>query len=213
LYCHKFKLPPTATRRSGAACKDARVPVWSTTGLQAQVFDEGARPIVDAVLQGYNGAVIAYGQTGSGKTHTMLGPGGEIGEDASEWGLCPRAVRAVFEHVAAQDEDVEFTIVVSFVEIYMERIRDLLDPTGENLQVGEKHKLKQTNYMHHCEERMPDEQAATPPPLSSDRRGGGDGRRVHQGRRGAVRDVARRDVRHHAGRRGVAGTEQGLLQP
>jgi hypothetical protein len=111
--------------------------VWGTTGLQAQVFDEGARPIVDAVLQGYNGAVIAYGQTGSGKTHTMLGPGGEIGEDASEWGLCPRAVRAVFEHVAAQDEDVEFAIVVSFVEIYMERIRDLLDVSKDDLKLGE----------------------------------------------------------------------------
>jgi len=40
------------------------------------VYDEAVRPIVDSVLQGFNGTVFAYGQTGTGKTYTMEGPSG-----------------------------------------------------------------------------------------------------------------------------------------
>ena len=122
---------------AGAAHAFAFDRVWGTTGSQAQVYEEGARPIVDAVLQGYNGAIVAYGQTGSGKTHTMLGPGGALGADEAEQGLCPRCVRALFAHVASQDEELEFTIVVSFVEIYQEKVRDLLDVSKDDLKLGE----------------------------------------------------------------------------
>ena len=50
--------------------------VFSTMSEQDVVFKIVGMPVVDAVMQGFNGTVLAYGQTGSGKTHTMLGPKG-----------------------------------------------------------------------------------------------------------------------------------------
>lgn len=41
---------------------------------QQDVYDASARPIIDSVLEGFNGTIFAYGQTSSGKTHTMQGP-------------------------------------------------------------------------------------------------------------------------------------------
>ena len=113
--------------------------VFGTNAQQRQLFEDGARPIVQAVLQGYNGAVIAYGQTGSGKTHTMMGPPGGAGADAdeAEQGLCARCVRDLFAHMQAADAEVQFELIVSFVEIYQERIRDLLDVSKDDLKLGE----------------------------------------------------------------------------
>jgi len=47
--------------------------VYGEDSTQRQVFDETAFPLVESVLQGYNGTIFAYGQTGCGKTHTMMG--------------------------------------------------------------------------------------------------------------------------------------------
>ena len=92
------------------------------------VFAAAGRPIVDAVLAGYNGCVFAYGQTGSGKTHTMLGdltggPGA---------GLAPRAFASLFERAAELDarDGGSTKVRVSFVEIYNETITDLLAPVA-----------------------------------------------------------------------------------
>jgi kinesin family protein 5 len=73
-------------------------------------------------------------QTGAGKTHTMMGPSIEDREMA---GIVPRVCDHIFSFAAEADESVEFTVQVSFVEIYLERIRDLLDSSKDNLQVGE----------------------------------------------------------------------------
>ena len=88
------------------------------------------------ILQGYNGTIFAYGQTSSGKTYTMEGL--SLTDFASR-GIIPRSVAAIFEGVAAADPTIEFTLKVSYVEIYMERIRDLLDSfkLKQNLQVRE----------------------------------------------------------------------------
>lgn len=67
----------------------------------------------------------------------MMGPSMSIEDDSSR-GVIPRAVDAIFSEALRADEAMEFSIKASYVEIYMERIRDLLDPTGENLQVGKK---------------------------------------------------------------------------
>ena len=48
--------------------------VFDTKSIQKDVYDISARPIVDSVLEGFNGTIFAYGQTSSGKTHTMMGP-------------------------------------------------------------------------------------------------------------------------------------------
>ena len=63
----------------------------------------------------------------------MMGPSMSIEDDTSR-GIIPRAVDAIFAEALRADEAMEFSIKASYVEIYMERIRDLLDPTGENLQ-------------------------------------------------------------------------------
>lgn len=75
------------------------------------------------VLCGYNGTIFAYGQTSSGKTHTMEGVIG----DPSKQGIIPRIVNDIFNHIYAMEENLEFHIKVSYFEIYMDKIRDLLD--------------------------------------------------------------------------------------
>ncbi len=85
------------------------------------------------VLEGFNGTVLAYGQTASGKTYTMQG---EL-DDPVRKGIIPRIVDAVFRKIQVANEKVEFTIKASVVEIYNERVRDLLDPSKDNLTVRE----------------------------------------------------------------------------
>jgi len=99
------------------------------------VYDAAARPIIDSVLDGFNGTIFAYGQTSSGKTHTMTGPNIE---DIEMQGIIPRMVRTVFTRIENASEDVTFTVTVSMVEIYMERIIDLIDPSKDNLRIHEK---------------------------------------------------------------------------
>ncbi|KAJ4462120.1 putative Kinesin heavy chain [Paratrimastix pyriformis] len=108
--------------------------VFQMTSTQAEVFDIVARPVVDDVLNGYNGSVLAYGQTSSGKTHTMMGP--DIANEELR-GITPRMVYRLFEGMNAAPETVEFTLKIQYVEIYMERIRDLLDPSNSNLEIHE----------------------------------------------------------------------------
>ena len=84
------------------------------------------------VMKGYNGTIFAYGQTGSGKTHTMMGP--DINEQ-SQKGVIPNAIDHIFECIAADTSGAEIQLGVSYMEVYREVIRDLLDPSKVNLQV------------------------------------------------------------------------------
>jgi kinesin family protein 5 len=108
--------------------------VFPPNSAQASVYEHAARPIVESVLEGFNGTVFAYGQTSSGKTHTMTGP--SIDDDELK-GIIPRMVRTVFETIAGSPEHLEFTVKVSYAEIYMEKIRDLLNPEKSNLKIHE----------------------------------------------------------------------------
>ena len=101
---------------------------------QKEVYDSAAKPIIDSVLEGFNGTIFAYGQTSSGKTHTMQGP--DI-ESIEMQGIIPRMVRTVFNRIETASEAIEFTVKVSMVEIYMEKIRDLIDPSKDNLRIHE----------------------------------------------------------------------------
>ena len=94
-----------------------------------------AKPIIDSVLDGFNGTIFAYGQTSSGKTHTMSGP--DI-TNIELQGIIPRMVRTLFMRIENSSEDIVFTVHVSMVEIYNERIKDLIDPTKDNLRIHEK---------------------------------------------------------------------------
>uniref|UniRef100_A0A0G4FSF9 Kinesin-like protein n=1 Tax=Chromera velia CCMP2878 TaxID=1169474 RepID=A0A0G4FSF9_9ALVE len=107
--------------------------VFPPEASSRDVYDFTALPIVEEVLKGYNGTVFAYGQTGSGKTFTMEG----VATDPEKMGVIPRMVATMFEAIDNADEAIEFTVKCSIVEIYMERVRDLLDPTKDNLKIHE----------------------------------------------------------------------------
>jgi len=100
---------------------------------QEGVYVAAAKSIVKDVLMGYNGTIFAYGQTSSGKTHTMEGVIGDPGLQ----GVIPRIVNDVFNHIYSMEENLEFHIKCSYFEIYMDKIRDLLDPSKVNLAVHE----------------------------------------------------------------------------
>ncbi|XP_024118478.1 kinesin heavy chain isoform X3 [Oryzias melastigma] len=100
---------------------------------QVQVYDSCAKQIVRDVLGGYNGTIFAYGQTSSGKTHTMEGNL----HNSQLMGIIPRIARDIFDHIYAMDDNLEFHIKVSYFEIYLDKIRDLLDVSKTNLAVHE----------------------------------------------------------------------------
>lgn len=89
---------------------------------------------MDDILNGYNGTVFAYGQTGAGKSYTMMGS--DIDDEETK-GIIPRIVEQIFASILASPGNIEYTVRVSYMEIYMERIRDLLQPQNDNLPVHE----------------------------------------------------------------------------
>uniref|UniRef100_A0A673MK33 Kinesin-like protein n=1 Tax=Sinocyclocheilus rhinocerous TaxID=307959 RepID=A0A673MK33_9TELE len=97
--------------------------VFQSNTTQEQVYTACAQQIVKDVLGGYNGTIFAYGQTSSGKTHTMEGNL----HDTDAMGIIPRIVQDIFNYIYSMDENLEFHIKVSYYEIYLDKIRDLLD--------------------------------------------------------------------------------------
>jgi len=108
--------------------------VFDMASLQTDAFDFSIRPTVDDILNGYNGTVFAYGQTGAGKSYTMMGP--DIDDDEQK-GIIPRIVEQIFTSILTSSGNIEYTVRVSYMEIYMERIRDLLAPQNDNLPIHE----------------------------------------------------------------------------
>ncbi|XP_033855803.1 kinesin-1 heavy chain isoform X4 [Acipenser ruthenus] len=128
--------------------------VFQSNTSQEQVYNLCAQKIVKDVLEGYNGTIFAYGQTSSGKTHTMEG----ILHDSDGMGIIPRIVQDIFNYIYSMDENLEFHIKVSYFEIYMDKIRDLLDVSKTNLAVHED--KNRVPYVKGCTERFvcsPDE--------------------------------------------------------
>lgn len=101
---------------------------------QQDIFDYSIRSTVDDILNGYNGTVFAYGQTGAGKSYTMMGS--SIDDDEGQ-GVIPRIVKQIFASIMSSPSTIEYTVRVSYMEIYMERIRDLMAPQNDNLPVHE----------------------------------------------------------------------------
>ncbi|GAA5851767.1 hypothetical protein JCM8547_001202 [Rhodosporidiobolus lusitaniae] len=108
--------------------------VFQMETKQEEVFEYGVKGIVDDVMDGYNGTVFAYGQTGSGKSHTMMGP--DI-DDFEMKGIIPRLTEQIFASIMTSPANLEYLVKASYMEIYMERIRDLLAPENDNLPVHE----------------------------------------------------------------------------
>ncbi|KAK7194528.1 kinesin [Novymonas esmeraldas] len=96
------------------------------TATQDDVF-HACQPILQCVKEGMNGTIMVYGQTGTGKTHTMLGSA-----DGSEDGLVHMVVANMLEHVQLKTADgAQCALTLSMIEIYNERLTDMLSPNGE----------------------------------------------------------------------------------
>lgn len=103
--------------------------------MQIDIYLETARPIVDKVLEGYNGTILAYGQTGTGKTYTMTGQP----ETPHSRGIIPNTFAHIFGHIAKAKENQKFLVRVSYMEIYNEEVRDLLGKElNKSLEVKER---------------------------------------------------------------------------
>ncbi|KAF2352751.1 Kinesin-associated microtubule-binding domain [Trinorchestia longiramus] len=101
--------------------------VFGADSKQLDVYKCVAKPLVDEVLDGFNCTIFAYGQTGTGKTFTMEG---ERTQNCTSWqddplaGIIPRCVNHLFDELRIQK--LEFTMRVSFLELYNEELFDLL---------------------------------------------------------------------------------------
>lgn len=97
--------------------------VFSMKDQNDRVYDAAAKRLVRRVMEGYHGTIFAYGQTGSGKTYTMSGTRDSLG-------LIPMAITDLFAFIR-QNPNREFLLRVSYLEIYNEKIHDLLAPPVE----------------------------------------------------------------------------------
>ena len=88
---------------------------------QEAIYEESAFPLVESVVEGYNGTIFAYGQTGCGKTHTMLG----LPANPKEKGIIPRTFSHIMNIVNSSIKK-QFLVRCSYMEIYNEEIHDLL---------------------------------------------------------------------------------------
>ena len=103
--------------------------VYPPDSEQELIYKQTAKPILDSVLEGYNGTIFAYGQTGTGKTFTMEG----VNDPPHLKGIIPRCFQEVFESILSQGrENLEFLVRASYLEIYNEEIRDLLSKNPHN---------------------------------------------------------------------------------
>ncbi|KAK3208667.1 hypothetical protein GRF29_77g1582381 [Pseudopithomyces chartarum] len=98
---------------------------------QENLHEDLGKPLLQNAFDGYNNCIFAYGQTGSGKSYSMMGYG-------KEYGIIPKICQDMFERINKVDENTSCTVEVSYLEIYNEKVRDLLNPTTKgNLKVRE----------------------------------------------------------------------------
>lgn len=98
--------------------------------------------MVETSIQGYNGTVFAYGQTGSGKTFTMNGPGEGTDQEVHNLrGIMPRCFEHLFNMTSRETKKgggkIKYIVTCSYLEIYNEKIFDLLDANCKGLQLRE----------------------------------------------------------------------------
>ncbi|KAM6227379.1 kinesin-like protein KIF27 isoform 2-T4 [Spheniscus humboldti] len=99
--------------------------VFGKNSTQEEVYTVCIKPLLLSLTEGYNATVFAYGQTGSGKTYTI--GGGHIASVAeNEKGIIPRAIQELFQHIS-ENRNIDFHVKVSYIEVYKEELRDLLE--------------------------------------------------------------------------------------
>ncbi|XP_072569448.1 kinesin-like protein KIF1B isoform X8 [Paramormyrops kingsleyae] len=101
---------------------------------QNQVYNDIGKEMLEHAFEGYNVCIFAYGQTGAGKSYTMMGK-----QEEGQEGIIPQLCEELFEMINDNSkEDLSYSVEVSYMEIYCERVRDLLNPKNKgNLRVRE----------------------------------------------------------------------------
>ncbi|XP_075570289.1 kinesin-like protein KIF7 [Pelecanus crispus] len=104
---------------------------------QAAVYRACVQPLLRAFFRGFNATVFAYGQTGSGKTYT-IGQASVASINEDEQGIIPRAMAETFRLIDENDL-IDYTVRVSYLEVYKEEFRDLLqvDTASKDIQIRE----------------------------------------------------------------------------
>ena len=113
--------------------------VFGPEADQELVFEQTAKNYIAEMLRGYNCTVFAYGQTGTGKTYTMSGDLNILGDLESQdkillgehAGIIPRVLVDLFKELS-KDKNCDYSVKVSFLELYNERLRDLLAGGEDN---------------------------------------------------------------------------------
>ncbi|XP_058849168.1 kinesin-like protein KIF1B isoform X14 [Acipenser ruthenus] len=114
---------------------------WSHTTVedpsfasQCKVFNDIGKEMLQHAFEGYNVCIFAYGQTGAGKSYTMMGK-----QEEGQEGIIPLLCEDLFEKINDNRKDeISYSVEVSYMEIYCERVRDLLNPKNKgNLRVRE----------------------------------------------------------------------------
>ncbi|XP_051919124.1 kinesin-like protein KIF1C isoform X1 [Hippocampus zosterae] len=94
---------------------------------QRQVYQDIGEEMLLHAFEGYNVCIFAYGQTGAGKSYTMMGK-----QEAGQEGIIPQLCDDLFQRTGANaDPDLTYSVEVSYMEIYCERVRDLLNPKSQ----------------------------------------------------------------------------------
>ncbi|XP_060794381.1 kinesin-like protein KIF1B isoform X1 [Neoarius graeffei] len=114
---------------------------WSHTtpddpcfAAQSQVYNDIGKEMLQHAFEGYNVCIFAYGQTGAGKSYTMMGK-----QEEGQEGIIPQLCEELFEKINDNNnDDISYSVEVAYMEIYCERVRDLLNPKNKgNLRVRE----------------------------------------------------------------------------
>ncbi|XP_038676739.1 kinesin-like protein KIF19 isoform X1 [Scyliorhinus canicula] len=104
--------------------------VFDPTSTQEDVYMTTTKDLINGVISGYNATVFAYGPTGAGKTYTMLGM------DCKP-GIYVQTLNDLFKAIDATSENMDYNVSMSYLEIYNEMIRDLLNPSSGFLDLRE----------------------------------------------------------------------------
>ncbi len=125
MLCHTFparqlmlhtKCNFMASVKSSSSSLHSCLQILPEDSVQSDVYQAAVQPVVEDVLNGYNGTIMAYGQTGAGKTYTLS----SIQPEAI--GMIPRAAAEIFAHIST-DVLNEYTVFMSYIQIYMEIIQ------------------------------------------------------------------------------------------
>uniref|UniRef100_A0ACB8EW39 Uncharacterized protein n=1 Tax=Sphaerodactylus townsendi TaxID=933632 RepID=A0ACB8EW39_9SAUR len=106
---------------------------YGEKATQNDIYVGSVQPVLSHLLEGQNASILAYGPTGAGKTHTMLG-------SPDQPGMIPRALRDLLQMTRnASGDEWKYSISMSYLEIYQEKVLDLLQPSLRDLPIREDH--------------------------------------------------------------------------